>query len=165
LAFLAGHHDERRHCHHPRAVPILVRTAQRLHHDQGWFQALASSAPRANIEVILAVLGTAHCFQGIVSAEHVRKGKPDPEVYLVAASRVGVYEGISDRSLARMAIALRMPDYGKMLPQMLRKLDDANRGNPHYLGWALHSYNDYLNLDQSNKNDGHVKLIGADEGT
>jgi HAD superfamily hydrolase (TIGR01509 family) len=58
--------------------------------DQGWFQALASSAPRANIEVILEVLGTAHCFQGIVSAEDVRRGKPDPEVYLVAASRVGV---------------------------------------------------------------------------
>lgn len=58
--------------------------------DQGWFQALASSAPRANIEVILAVLEIAHCFQGIVSAEDVRSGKPDPEVYLVAASRVGV---------------------------------------------------------------------------
>jgi hypothetical protein len=28
---------------------------------------------------------------------------------------------------------------------MLQRLDDTNRTNPHYLGWARHSYNDYLN--------------------
>jgi hypothetical protein len=41
-----------------------------------------------------------------------------------------------------MAIALRTADYGKLLPQMLQALDDANTTNPHYLGWARHSYND-----------------------
>jgi beta-phosphoglucomutase len=70
-------------------LPGVTQWLRRLE-ERGWFQALASSAPRANIEVILAVLGTAHCFQGITSAEDVRRGKPDPEVYLVAASRVGV---------------------------------------------------------------------------
>lgn len=59
-------------------------------HQQGWLQAVASSAPRANIEVVLAALAATHTFQAIVSAEDVRKGKPDPEVYLTAASRVGV---------------------------------------------------------------------------
>ena len=59
-------------------------------HEQGWLQAVASSAPRKNIEVVLEALAAAHCFQAIVSAEDVRKGKPDPEVYLTAASRVGV---------------------------------------------------------------------------
>jgi hypothetical protein len=54
------------------------------------------------------------------------------------------YEGLNDRNLAKMAIALRTPDYGARLPQMLKGLDDANRANPHYLGWARHSYNDYL---------------------
>jgi hypothetical protein len=54
------------------------------------------------------------------------------------------YDGLGDRNLAKMVIALRTPDYGKLLPQMLQKLDDANRTNPHYLGWARHSYNDYL---------------------
>ncbi len=44
-----------------------------------------------------------------------------------------------------MVIALRTPDFGGLLPQMLKKLDDANRAKPHYLGWARHSYNDYLN--------------------
>jgi hypothetical protein len=56
------------------------------------------------------------------------------------------YGGLGDdRKLAKMAIALRTPDYGELLPQMLKKLDDTNRANPHYLGWARHSYNDYLN--------------------
>jgi hypothetical protein len=54
------------------------------------------------------------------------------------------YDGLGDRNLARMVIALRTPDYGKLLPQMLKKLDDSNRANPHYMGWARHSYNDYL---------------------
>jgi hypothetical protein len=54
------------------------------------------------------------------------------------------YDGLSERNLAKMAIALRTPDYGDRLPQMLQKLDEVNRANPHYLGWARHSYNDYL---------------------
>jgi hypothetical protein len=54
------------------------------------------------------------------------------------------YDGLGDRNLAKMAIALRTPDYGELLPQMLKKLDDANHANPHYLGWARHSYNDHL---------------------
>jgi beta-phosphoglucomutase len=69
-------------------LPGVVTWLDRLH-EQGWLQAIASAAPSANIEVILEALGTAHFFQGIVSAEDVRKGKPDPEVYLKAASRVG----------------------------------------------------------------------------
>jgi hypothetical protein len=55
------------------------------------------------------------------------------------------YDGLTDRNLAKMAIALRTPDYGDLLPQMLKALDVANRENPHYLGWARHSYNDFLN--------------------
>jgi hypothetical protein len=52
------------------------------------------------------------------------------------------YDGSANQHLARMVIALRAADYGKLLSQMLEALDDANRTNPHYLGWALHSYND-----------------------
>lgn len=59
-------------------------------HQQGWRQAIASAAPRANIEAVLEVLSAKQIFQGIVSAEDVRRGKPDPEVYLLAANRVGV---------------------------------------------------------------------------
>jgi beta-phosphoglucomutase len=58
-------------------------------HQQGWRQAIASAAPRENIEVVLEALSAKQRFQGIVSAEDVSRGKPDPEVYLTAAARVG----------------------------------------------------------------------------
>jgi beta-phosphoglucomutase family hydrolase len=70
-------------------LPGVASWVDRLH-DQGWLQAIASAAPRANIEVVLEALAAAHFFQGIVSAEDVRRGKPDPAVYLIAASRLGV---------------------------------------------------------------------------
>lgn len=54
------------------------------------------------------------------------------------------YQGLDAQSLAKMTIALRTPDYGQLLPQMLASLDVANQDNPHYLGWAQHSYNDML---------------------
>jgi hypothetical protein len=54
------------------------------------------------------------------------------------------YEGLRDPNLAKMVVALRTADYLELLPQMLGKLDSANRSNPHYLGWARHSYNDTL---------------------
>ena len=69
-------------------LPGVSDWVRRLH-DEGWLQAIASAAPRPNIEVVLEALGAAHFFQAIVSAEDVRKGKPDPEVYLMASSRVG----------------------------------------------------------------------------
>jgi beta-phosphoglucomutase len=69
-------------------LPGVASWLHRLH-EQGWLQAIASAAPRANIEVILEALSATHFFQGIVSAEDVHKGKPDPEVYLTAAARVG----------------------------------------------------------------------------
>jgi len=70
-------------------LPGVADWIQRLH-KQGWLQAIASAAPRANIDAILEALSATHIFQAIVSAEDVHRGKPDPEVYLVAASRVGV---------------------------------------------------------------------------
>jgi HAD superfamily hydrolase (TIGR01509 family) len=70
-------------------LPGVASWVHRLH-KEGWLQAIASAAPRPNIEVVLEALGAAHCFQGIASAEDVHRGKPDPEVYLTAASRVGI---------------------------------------------------------------------------
>jgi len=59
-------------------------------HRQGWKQAIASAAPRPNIETIMDVLQTSQCFQAIVSADDVHRGKPDPEVFLVAAAKLDV---------------------------------------------------------------------------
>ncbi len=61
-----------------------------------------------------------------------------------AAILKSAYEGLGNEGVAKMAIALRTPDYGPLLPGMLAVLDEANRTNPHYLGWARHSYNDTL---------------------
>jgi hypothetical protein len=52
------------------------------------------------------------------------------------------YDGLSGRNLAKMVIGLRTPDYESQLPAMLKTLGQAFSGNPHYLGWAWHSYND-----------------------
>lgn len=70
-------------------LPGVAHWVRRLH-QEGWLQAVASAAPRANIVAVLEALSATHIFQGIVSAEDVRRGKPDPEVYLSAAARVGV---------------------------------------------------------------------------
>jgi HAD superfamily hydrolase (TIGR01509 family) len=80
-----------RHLVRRDGISPLPGVASWLHrlHKEGWFQAIASAAPRANIEAVLEALSAAHLFQGVVSAEDVHKGKPDPEVYLTAAARVG----------------------------------------------------------------------------
>src|SRR5215831_13087762 len=49
---------------------------------------IGSSTHRLNIEVTLQVLGLKDFFVSIISAEDVSHGKPDPEVFLVAASRI-----------------------------------------------------------------------------
>jgi beta-phosphoglucomutase len=56
----------------------------------GWMQAIASSAPRLNVAAISRALAIVDRFRAIVSAEDVRHGKPDPEVFLVAAERLAV---------------------------------------------------------------------------
>ena len=70
-------------------LPGVARWIHQLHED-GWLQAIASAAPRANIDVVLEALSATHIFQAIVSAEDVHRGKPDPEVYFIAAARLEV---------------------------------------------------------------------------
>jgi hypothetical protein len=50
------------------------------------------------------------------------------------------YDGLDRGSLAKMVIGLRTPDYGDSLPAMLAAVESANATNPHYAGWAWHSY-------------------------
>jgi hypothetical protein len=52
------------------------------------------------------------------------------------------YQGLNGGNLARLAIGLRTPDYGQQLPNMLKVVQETLGANPHYLGWAWHSYND-----------------------
>lgn len=71
-----------------KPLPGAAEWVRRLHQD-GWPQAIGSSAPRRNVEVVLEVLGLAEYFQAISSAEDVTAGKPDPQVFLVAAAKLG----------------------------------------------------------------------------
>lgn len=59
-------------------------------HAAGWRQAIASSAPRLNVEAVAGVLPWTGVMSAVVAAEDVRVGKPDPEVFLTASERLGV---------------------------------------------------------------------------
>jgi len=59
-------------------------------HAAGWKQAIVTSAPAANADVMLRALGIARLFDAVVTAEDVTAGKPDPQVFLTAAARLGV---------------------------------------------------------------------------
>ena len=50
--------------------------------------AVASSAPRANVEQILEGAGLREFFQAVLAQEDVSRHKPDPEVFLAAADRL-----------------------------------------------------------------------------
>lgn len=50
---------------------------------------VASSTHRENIEVIFDAIGLRPYFQAVVTAEDVSHGKPDPEVFLKAAEKIG----------------------------------------------------------------------------
>jgi HAD superfamily hydrolase (TIGR01509 family) len=52
--------------------------------------AIASSTPRPNIDCVIDRLGIRAFFRAIVTGEDVHHGKPNPEVFLLAASRLGV---------------------------------------------------------------------------
>lgn len=56
----------------------------------GGRQAIGSSAPRRNIELILDITQTSPSFAAIVAMEDTRRGKPDPEVFLLGAKKLGV---------------------------------------------------------------------------
>jgi beta-phosphoglucomutase len=49
-------------------------------------RAIATSAPRANVDFTLAKTATAKYFQVILDESFVSKGKPDPEIYLKTAA-------------------------------------------------------------------------------
>jgi HAD superfamily hydrolase (TIGR01509 family) len=58
--------------------------------DAGWKQSIASSAPRLNAETMLRVLHLTDYLDAIVAAEDVTIGKPDPQVFLTAAAKLGI---------------------------------------------------------------------------
>lgn len=56
----------------------------------GSLLAIGSSAVRANLEMTVEVCGLRGRFAAIAALEDIQRGKPDPEVFLAAASKAGV---------------------------------------------------------------------------
>jgi beta-phosphoglucomutase len=70
-------------------LPGVGRWLRKLK-SEGWLQAVASSAPRLNLETIISALKLEAYFSAIASAEDVTAGKPDPQVFLKAAAKLSV---------------------------------------------------------------------------
>jgi beta-phosphoglucomutase-like phosphatase (HAD superfamily) len=66
----------------PEVLDLLAGRGLRL--------AVASSSRTAWVEAALTTLGIRARFELIVSGDMVRQSKPDPEIYLLAAERLGV---------------------------------------------------------------------------
>jgi beta-phosphoglucomutase len=70
-------------------LPGVVKLLEGL--DRAAFrQAIGSSAPRANLDLILEMTGVTRFFPVVVSMEDTQRGKPDPQVFQVAAQRLSV---------------------------------------------------------------------------
>jgi len=76
-------------------VPVSEGAVElvRYYRAGGYQLAIGSSTPRANIHLALGEMGIAELFEVLVSGEDVSVGKPDPMVFLTAASRLGVPPG------------------------------------------------------------------------
>jgi hypothetical protein len=98
-------------------------------------QALLSSVPRLTLMMYELTNPT----DGKTADQKAEQVADASEKYLAMT-----YDGVSGSNLAKMAIALRTTDYGDLMQQMFANLDDANKANSHYFGWAWQSYSDTL---------------------
>lgn len=69
----------------PGLVALLESLAAR-----GVVMAVGSSAPRENIEMILDLGGIRRFFRAVVDGSQVERGKPAPDVFLLAARYAGI---------------------------------------------------------------------------
>jgi beta-phosphoglucomutase family hydrolase len=69
----------------PGAIELIKLLAE-----SGFRIALASSAPVENIRLLTETLGIYHLFQSIISGRDVPESKPSPQLFLLAARRLGV---------------------------------------------------------------------------
>ena len=73
---------------HMKAVPGLELFLERARRDHIQL-ALGTTANQDNVAYVLEGLAIARYFPVVVCSEDIRHGKPDPEIFLTAASRLG----------------------------------------------------------------------------
>ncbi|MBA7553003.1 Phosphorylated carbohydrates phosphatase [subsurface metagenome] len=74
---------------HVRPFPGVLKLITTLK-EHGFKIAIASSAPMENIQLITQNLKIHNCFDATVSGWEVTKGKPDPQIFLLAVEKLGV---------------------------------------------------------------------------
>jgi HAD superfamily hydrolase (TIGR01509 family) len=107
--------------------------------------ALATSAPREVIEVVMDGMGLGDSFAAAVSSAEVEAGKPDPAVYLEAMRRAGIVAGfaVEDSSNGVRAAAgaglrvLAVPDAAYPLAPDAAELADSVHGSLEEAGVRL----------------------------
>ena len=77
---------------HPPVVAGAVELIRSLF-AAGATMAVGSSGPRANIDLVLAAMEVIDAISVVVSADDVTRGKPDPQVFQLAAERLGLPPG------------------------------------------------------------------------
>lgn len=101
---------------HVRAVAVVSQLAQRLV-AAGTPVAVASGGSRDNVTASLAAAGLQGLFTVVVTREDAPRGKPAPDLFLVAAQRLGVepagclvYEDSPEGLAAAAAAGMRSVD-------------------------------------------------------
>lgn len=61
--------------------------------DAGIPRSIGSSTPRSNLDAIFAATGLGDLFDAVVCGDDVKNGKPAPDVFLLAASKLGLAPG------------------------------------------------------------------------
>jgi len=72
-----------------RPLPGAIRLLEELA-EAGWSQAVASSAPGKNIDLVVDTFTIRHYFAAILSGAGLPRGKPDPALFLLAARALGL---------------------------------------------------------------------------
>ncbi len=72
--------------------PVMPGAADLLHalESDGFALAIGSSGPPENVQLVLDRLGLERLFGAVVTGMDVTRGKPDPQVFLLAAQRLGI---------------------------------------------------------------------------
>ena len=79
----------RREAMHLRPLPGVLELVKALR-SAGWKQAIGSSAPLENVRILLEATGLTEYMDAIASGDDVTRGKPDPQVFLIAFQRLVV---------------------------------------------------------------------------
>lgn len=80
------HHDEEETIEEKKGLREILSMFQK----NGVVMAVASSSPEAMIKRNLAHAGIDGYFKAVVSGQHVAHGKPAPDIFLLAAEKIGV---------------------------------------------------------------------------